>query len=37
MCDAADAIELCAIVPHIMVINTAEEELSYEKTSSGLS
>ena len=36
-CHAADAIELCAIVPRIMVINAAEEELPYEKTSSGLS
>ena len=37
MCHAADAIGLCAIVPCIMVINAAEEELPYEKTSSGLS
>ena len=36
-CHAADAIGLCAIVPRIMVINAAEEELPYEKTSSGLS
>ena len=36
-CDAADAIGLCAIVPRIMVINAAKEELPYEKTSSGLS
>ena len=36
-CHAADVIGLCAIVPCIMVINTAEEELPYKKTSSGLS
>ena len=37
ICDAADVIKLCAIVPCIIVINAAEEELLYEKTSSGLS
>ena len=37
MCDAADAIRLCAIVLCIIVINAAEEELLYEKTSSRLS
>ena len=36
-CNAADVIRLCAIVPCIMVINTAEEKLLYKKTSSGLS
>ena len=37
MCDAADAIKLCVIVPCIMIINTAEKELLYEKTSLELS
>ena len=37
ICDAADVIKLCAIVPCIIVIKTAEEELPYKKTSSELS
>ena len=37
MCDTADVIKLCVIMPCIMIINAAEEELLYKKTSSELS